>query len=555
MDMGNVPRAVWRAAETRADVLRPLAALPVVPADRVRDAARALGVSERWTYILIDRLRAQGGELTALLPRPGRGAPRQARIAADREAITAAVIAAEYLTSQKVRPAQIVRSVQARCRQAGVVAPAESTIRRRLRHVDRSAMSRSRDTDPRTQPVCGETPRPDYPLDVVQIDHTRVDVILVDPIERYPIGRPWLTVAIDVLSRAIAGFHLSLEAPSATSVGLCLAHMATEKETWMAARGVTDVAWPLVGKPGTLGVDNAAEFHAEAFTRGCSQHGIAIDWRPPGQPWFGGTVERLIGTLMQRIHTLPGTTFSNTAQRDHYDSEAQACLTLEELERWLTVAICKDYHQSGHRGLEGATPMARLDSGLEALQRAGGHLAAPRDAHRYLIDFLPVLRRTLQRDGFTVDHIRYFSNALKPWIAARDARVEGPMVLRRDPRDLSRIYVLDPFDGSYLEVPYRTLSRHAITLWEHRAATKRARAIRSTQANEEMIFAAFAELQEIARTAKQTTKAARRNRARARARVARESPAVQPDTRRRDPPPKPDSAPPLPFLDFLHFRL
>jgi len=284
MDMETIPESVWREAERRADVLRPLAALAETSADRVRDAAHELRLSERWTYILIHRLREQGGELTALLPRQGRGAPRQARLAADREAILSRVIEAEYLTRQKVRPAQIVRSVRAHCRKAGVTAPAEATIRRRLRHIDRQAVSQSRVPDPRTQPVCGETPRPDYPLDFVQIDHTRVDVILVDPIERCPIGRPWLTVAIDVMSRAIAGFHLSLDAPSATSVGLCLAHMAAEKETWMAARGVTGVTWPLVGKPGTLGVDNGAELHAEAFTRGCSQHGIAIDWHPPGQP-------------------------------------------------------------------------------------------------------------------------------------------------------------------------------------------------------------------------------------------------------------------------------
>ena len=437
MDMENVPEQVWRKTEKRADVLRPLAALAEAPADLVRDAARELSLSERWTYILIHRLREHGGELTALLPRQGRGAPRKARIAADREAIISEVIEAEYLTRQKARPSKIVKSVCARCRKAGITAPAEATIRRRLRHVDRQAVSRSRETDPRTQPVCGETPIPDYPLDVVQIDHTRVDVILVDPVERRPIGRPWLTVAIDVMSRAIAGFHLSLDAPSATSVGLCLTHIAAEKESWMAVRGVTGVTWPIAGKPGTLGVDNAAEFHSEAFERGCRQHDIDIDWRPQGQPRFGGTVERLIGTLMQRIHNLPGTTFSNTAQRGNYDSDGRACLTLEELERWLTVAICKDYHQSGHRGLDGAAPIAKLEEGLAALQRAGGRIAVSRDPRRYLIDFLPVLRRTLQRDGFTVDHIRYFSNALKPWIASRDARVEGPMVLRRDPRDLS----------------------------------------------------------------------------------------------------------------------
>ena len=279
---------------------------------------------------------------------------------------------------------------------------------------------------------------PDHPLDVVQIDHTQVDVILVDPVERRPIGRPWLTIAIDVMSRVIAGFHLSLDTPSATSVGLCLAHVAVEKEGWMAARGVTGVTWPIAGKPGTLGVDNAAEFHSEAFERGCEQHGIDIDWRPRGQPRFGGTVERLIGTLMQRIHSLPGTTFSNTAQRGNYDSDGQACMTIEKLECWLTVAICKDCHQSGHRGLDGAAPIAKLKEGLAALKRAGGRVAVSRDPQRYLIDFLPVLHRTLQRDGSTVDHIRYFSNALKPWIASRDARVEGPMVLRRDPRYTAR---------------------------------------------------------------------------------------------------------------------
>lgn len=75
-----------------------------------------------------------------------------------------------------------------------------------------------------------------------------VDLMLVDPSERLPIGRPWLTVAIDVMSRAITGFHLSQDAPSATSVGLCLTHMATDKKPWIAARGVTDLDWPIAGK-------------------------------------------------------------------------------------------------------------------------------------------------------------------------------------------------------------------------------------------------------------------------------------------------------------------
>jgi putative transposase len=47
------------------------------------------------------------------------------------------------------------------------------------------------------------TLRPDFPLDVVQIDHTLVDVIVVDSEHRQSIGRPWLTLAVDVASRAV----------------------------------------------------------------------------------------------------------------------------------------------------------------------------------------------------------------------------------------------------------------------------------------------------------------------------------------------------------------
>lgn len=510
----SVLDAEWKTARKRADILRPLAALDVCPVHLARAAALDLQISERWAYVLIRRLREQGGELTALLPGRGRGGPRQTRIAGDREAIISEIIDTKYLTRQKFRPAEIVRIINARCHKEGFSAPSEATIRRRLRNISQEAVSKNRELQPQTQPIVGATPIPEFPLDVLQMDHTMVDVILVDAVEREPIGRPYLTVAIDIMSRAIAGFYLSLDAPSATSVGLCLTHVATDKAAWMAECGVSDVEWPIMGKPKALGVDNGADFHSKAFERGCAQHGITIDWRPPGQPQFGGAIERIIGTLMMRIHRLPGTTFSNTAQRGAYNSERRACLTLEELEKWLTLVICKDYHQSPHRGIDAGTPMMRLKEGLTALKKAENGPIIPRDLHSYLIDFLPIFRRTLQRDGFTIDHIRYFSNALKPWISSRVARVQGSMILRRDPRDLSRIYVLDPFDGSYLEVPFRTLSRPAITLWEHRAALRRARERNTAQVNEDMIFTAFEEMQEIERNAVRLSKKARRRKAR-----------------------------------------
>jgi putative transposase len=67
------------------------------------------------------------------------------------------------------------------------------------------------------------------PLEQVQIDHTVIDLIVVDERDRQPIGRPYLTLAIDVFTRCVLGMVVTLEAPSAVSVGLCLVHAACDK--------------------------------------------------------------------------------------------------------------------------------------------------------------------------------------------------------------------------------------------------------------------------------------------------------------------------------------
>jgi putative transposase len=188
----------------------------------------------------------------------------------------------------------------------------------------------------------------EYPLSLIQIDHTLVDVIVVDADTRQPIQRPWLTLAIDVATRCVAGFHLSLEPPSATSVALCISHSALMKEGWLAARDIED-EWPVYGIPERLHLDNAKEFRSEALKRGCQEYGIDIDYRPVRTPHYGGHIERLIGTMMGKVHLLPGTTFSDIRVKGDLDPEKMAAMTIDEVERWLAHAITGVYHRSLHQ--------------------------------------------------------------------------------------------------------------------------------------------------------------------------------------------------------------
>ena len=504
--VATLPDAAWAQARQRAEIIGPLAALDVVGHEAADAAAHALGLSRRQVYVLIRRARQGAGLVTDLARSRSGGGKGKGRLPESVERIIRELLQKRFLTKQKRSLAAFHREVAQACKAQKLRAPARNTVALRIAGLDPLKATRRRegqDASRSLQGVGGEPPAVTAPLEQVQIDHTVIDLIVVDERDRQPIGRPYLTIAIDVFTRCVLGMVVTLEAPSSVSVGLCLVHVACDKRPWLEGLNI-EMEWPMSGKPRLLYLDNAAEFKSEALRRGCEQHGIRLDYRPLGQPHYGGIVERIIGTAMQMIHDeLPGTTFSNPDQRGDYDSENKAALTLRELDRWLTLAV-GTYHGSVHNGLL-QPPAARW---AEAIARTGVPTVITRTT-AFLVDFLPIIRRTLTRTGFVIDHIHYYADALKPWIARRD-RLPA-FLIRRDPRDISRIWVLEPEGQHYLEIPYRTLSHPAVTLWEQRQALAKLRQQGREQVDESALFRMIGQMREIVSTAQKATRKARRD--------------------------------------------
>ena len=138
-------------------------------------------------------------------------------------------------------------------------------------------------------------------MELVQVEHTQADFFVVDEASRKAIGRPWISVAIDVASRAVVGLYVAMERPNAAAVALLLTRVAMPKTAWLASLGLAEVDWPMSGLPATLHLDNAAEFKSRALRVGCREYGIELTYRPVGRPQFGGHVERMNRTLMDRL--------------------------------------------------------------------------------------------------------------------------------------------------------------------------------------------------------------------------------------------------------------
>jgi putative transposase len=302
-------------------------------------------------------------------------------------------------------------------------------------------------------------------LAVVQVDHTIADVFIVEPHSRRCIGRPTLTVAVDVATRCVAGICLSLEAPSSLQLALCLENAVSPKRTWLAALGHS-FDWPVHGIPNALHVDNGREFHSAAFRRGCDVNGIDTLYRPPATPRFGGHIERLIGTLMRRVRLLPGNTYSDFLRARPDRAEQGAALTLNDLGSILVEDINR-YHRNRHRML-GMTPLSAWERHWST-QPIGPRL--PRELNLFRLDFLPLQRRVVGREGIEMFGLKYSSEAL-----SAEVDIGRQRIVRYDPRNLSYVFLERP-NSSHLMVPLRDPRAPSISLWELMAVKKRSASV------------------------------------------------------------------------------
>ncbi|MEC3889830.1 Mu transposase C-terminal domain-containing protein [Xanthomonas campestris] len=365
-----------------------------------------------------------------------------------------------YLRRESPRVSDFHEAIKARCCKNGLTSPSRRAVEARLLSRDpMRALVRRRGCDlaEALQKPSTTGLKVSRPLEVVQIDHALVDVIVVSENTRQEIGRPWITLAIDVYSRAIVGWFLSLDVPNQTSVGLCLEHACFPKRDYLRDLGLS-IDYTVYGKPEAFHWDNAWSFQAKGIQIQCQRRGISTIVRPVKKPHWGAYVERYIGTLMGKVHLLRGTTFSNTSQRKGYDSQKRAVMSMSELKKWIAIEITQRYFNDNHRGLEQRAPGAVWGAYFKGSNGSSNLPAVMADRKGFLIGFLPFALRKITREGVGLFDLDYWDPALTPLINHPD---RFRVYYRQD--NLSRIWLFHA--NEYLEIP---LLDRSIPAFSHR---------------------------------------------------------------------------------------
>jgi putative transposase len=249
-----------------------------------------------------------------------------------------------------------------------------------------------------------------------QADHTPLDLWVVD--ERGRPARPWFTVILDDYSRAVAGYALSLHAPSSVQTALAL-----RQAIWRKG----DAHWSVCGIPDTFYSDHGSDFTSNHLEQVAAELHMALVFSIAGKPRGRGKVERIFESVNQLfLCHQPGFTPAGSPP-------ARPVLSLPELDARLRTFLVETYQQRVHSET-GAAPEARW--------AMGGFLPRlPESAEQLDLLLLTVAKpRRVHPDGIHFQGYRYLDTTLAAYVGE-------DVIIRYDPRDLAelRVYFGDVF--------------------------------------------------------------------------------------------------------------
>ncbi|PHR57994.1 MAG: hypothetical protein COA43_11510 [Robiginitomaculum sp.] len=406
-DIQDVPTENWTVAQEWARHLWPLLNYNSIPYYIVEDVCFHMECSRATFFRKLAKFKKHQ-TASSLLPNTRGIKKEDTKIDPNIEQVITDNIRKYFLKRPKQTIQYVWEATVMDCHTRELCPPGYSTVLRRSKLISRKdrlmAHNGSRAYRSKNSSARGSL-EADYPLQKVQIDHTKADIIIVDTVSREPIGRPIFTVAIDIYSRMILGFHLDIIGPSSWNVSEVLTQLVFKKDEWLNFRNIPH-EWPSYGIPECLMLDNGKDFRSKAMTIGAGEYGIQLDYRPPGKAHFGGHVERVIGTFMKRLQSVPGTTFSNIANKGDYDSAGKAVMTLAELEMLFSEFILGRYHNRRHRSLN-ATPLEKWN---EALENGFSPRLCHQNPLKFKIDFLKSESRVVSREGIEFKTKKYWSD-------------------------------------------------------------------------------------------------------------------------------------------------
>ncbi|HHX61748.1 MAG TPA: transposase [Epulopiscium sp.] len=206
---------------------------------------------------------------------------------------------------------------------------------------------------------------------LVQIDSTLADIYLVSQYDRSKlVGRPVVTLAIDVVTRMIVGVNVGYESPSWKTTMMTLSNVAMDKEQYCSNFGIEvgENEWPVDNiTPSRIITDRGPEFLNNNMKNVIDNLGIVVEYTPSHRADLKGIVERMMGTIQNSFRGFVEGEVSTDIRKkaNKHDYRMNAALSLYEYTQLIIKAVLnhnnhhvlKDYRRTGDMMTQGIEPI------------------------------------------------------------------------------------------------------------------------------------------------------------------------------------------------------
>ncbi|WP_298472740.1 DDE-type integrase/transposase/recombinase [uncultured Psychrobacillus sp.] len=505
-DFSMLPVKLQEEAKYRHFVIKPLLQLrgeklkPYIQ-DRLKQLSDSgYKVSERSIYRWLSDYTKSEDSIESLVSNTQDSGPRNKLIQGEIDLIIEEVMNTHYKRRELSNPKNVYYAVihkidiENLTRKEGeekLKYPSISTIRRRIKESDSYDRDKQRIGHAEARKKHGSVQMLNnvkHPLQRVEIDHTPLDLILVDK-NGIVLDRPTVTTALDKYTGYPLGIYVGFEPASYTAVMYCLLHAFAPKSYLKERYPSVQNEWLAYGLPELLVTDRGKEFKSKHLNEACFQLDIQLTFNPPRKPWYKGSIERHFRTLNEGlVHQLPGTTFSNVVKKGDYDSEKHASLTLDEFLEHLHIFIV-DIYAKEPRGNK-LSPARMWEKAIEN----GFTPSIPSFKLDWKVALMKLGTGSIQSTGVQKDYLFYQSPDLQGLRSQLGLKGKGYKIkYKYDPSDLSKIYVYDELKKEYIEAMC-TDQEYSLNLSEysHRVFVANARLEGNNRTNMSEIAAARA---------------------------------------------------------------
>lgn len=193
-----------------------------------------------------------------------------------------------------------------------------------------------------------------------QIDHTKLDILLIDEEDKRVIGRPYITLVMDSHSGCVTGFYLGFESAGSHEVGLALRHAILQKH--YERKYKLQETWQIYGIPEYIVTDRAKEFKSAHLKEVSLKLGFIRRLR--AFPQAGGLIESIFDKINKEILSLYGGYTGSSVEERPPEAERTACLTLDKLEKILVRYFVDHYNRHDYPKVKNQKRIERWKSGF-----------------------------------------------------------------------------------------------------------------------------------------------------------------------------------------------